>query len=394
MYMSRKLLMYNNAKVVYIKNTTNAGNFRVGTGDDIDISEKVKDGISTLSFKGNTKILDSNGNEVVAGSDEAKLVSLGDLQDDGLFKIEILSNNSNLINDKGKEYTNQNKEFFQIVDLSPIFDKFGSQDYTLSFDMKANKSGWCQVYCQNGSDTRWGFFTRIDSVSTDFTRVKFKIKPTLNDPSISKSMLAFYTGYGSGCFVTVKNLCLEFGETKGIYKPKIFNKTQILLSEPLRKINDTVYDELLDDGTLIRRCGEIISDGSADENWFTRNQGDENTTISFRLQNTEGIAKNNSQNIISDRFLYDGISTNGIEGIGLGASGEIHIEILRSKLTSNGKDGFKQWLSENPVTVIYELATPVTEKLTPLQVEVYKNGHISFETQIEPSQSTHIVKIK
>jgi hypothetical protein len=47
--------------------------------------------------------------------------------------------------------------------------------------------------------------------------------------------------------------------------------------------------------------------------------------------------------------------------------GQIRICINRSKLPSVDVNGFKQWLSENPTTVVYELAEPYYENITNLQ---------------------------
>ena len=78
----------------------------------------------------------------------------------------------------------------------------------------------------------------------------------------------------------------------------------------------------------------------------------------FVLQISEDLTAKSTY-IISDKFKYSseiGIKENNFEGINI-AYKTIRINILSSKLADTNVESFKVWLSQNPITVQYELAT-------------------------------------
>ena len=77
-----------------------------------------------------------------------------------------------------------------------------------------------------------------------------------------------------------------------------------------------------------------------------------------------------------------GFSVNFGEGIYV--DGDINIRINRNKLNGSMIKDFKQWLSQNPITVQYELAEPITTIVEPLTIPfAYENGHIILESGSE-----------
>lgn len=130
---------------------------------------------------------------------------------------------------------------------------------------------------------------------------------------------------------------------------------------------------------LHKEVEKATLDGS--EDWYLRNQGDGNTTISFThyLTNLGGFS-----NIICTSFIQDNISSNGIEGIGV-SSGltDIFLEIKRDKLSSLDANGLKMWLSNNNM-IVYYIATPTNTEITDTtlinQLEAIYNA-ISYKEQ-------------
>ena len=51
-------------------------------------------------------------------------------------------------------------------------------------------------------------------------------------------------------------------------------------------------------------------------------------------------------------------------------NGGTNIRIILKDIKDDDIDGLKQWLSENPTTIIYELETPYYEEITPLQSSI------------------------
>lgn len=147
----------------------------------------------------NVKSLSITGNQVATQGDITS----------GLNGLKIGSRNY-LLNSE-KTYTNQSREFLQTHDLAPIFDTYGMGTWTLSFDLKCAKAHWVKVYCQNGSDFRYDIGANTIQATTSFKRYSVTFIPYVYASNVQKSMLAFFSEYDSGAFVTVKNLKLEKG---------------------------------------------------------------------------------------------------------------------------------------------------------------------------------------
>ena len=119
-----------------------------------------------------------------------------------------------------------------------------------------------------------------------------------------------------------------------------------MLDSPLRK-NDVLDLEKL---KITRNYGSATFNG--EEEWVV---GVEHTnTILF--DKTLGNSKPNY--IMCDKFIYNtsiwGVDTEGCR---------ISNNISKSKLETQDVAGFKKWLQSNPVTVVYQLATPTTEDI-------------------------------
>ncbi|SHK37686.1 Kelch motif-containing protein [Hathewaya proteolytica DSM 3090] len=152
----------------------------------------------------------------------------------------------------------------------------------------------------------------------------------------------------------------------------------------LRKVGD--IKDGIKDNVFTQRIGKTVLNGS--ENWVYFN------TYGEALRFDLNIGAKNAGVVISDKFTVGAISSPSIECINIHYStGNFQIQILKSKLTQyNFVDGttstyipsFKSWLQANNVTVLYELATPVT---TPQLTELkkFENGTVQVNTAIQPT---------
>lgn len=166
---------------------------------------------------------------------------------------------------------------------------------------------------------------------------------------------------------TLSNVLLEIMLLKGTY-----NETNLPDYEPyteqvvnidlkgneLCSLPNGIKDDLMvKDGRakIIKRIGKVILDGSADESWTKRNDGDGGTTISF----TYNISNIGTINQINNRFQNGTSSIDGIECLGIPSQLiQIYIQIKRNRLSTLDVTGFKAWLQANPVVLQYELAEP------------------------------------
>ena len=108
-------------------------------------------------------------------------------------------------------------------------------------------------------------------------------------------------------------------------------------------------------GEVVERVGEIVLDGSDDENWYT-GELDGNSVPFF-----QAIIKGRKAN---DKLICDKLTVRkDIEGDKIAVSTTVFgimgtsSNIIRIKNGATSLKEFKQWLSQNPITVQYELAT-------------------------------------
>ncbi len=166
---------------------------------------------------------------------------------------------------------------------------------------------------------------------------------------------------------TLSNVLLEIMLLKGTY-----NETNLPDYEPyteevvnidlkgneLCSLPNGTKDELIvKDGRakILKRIGKVVLDGSDDESWTKRNDGDGISTISFNY-NISNIGKTNQMN---NRFQNGTSSIDGIECLGIPSQLiQIYMQIKRNRLSTLDVTGFKAWLQANPVVLQYELKEP------------------------------------
>ena len=182
------------------------------------------------------------------------------------------------------------------------------------------------------------------------------------------------------------------------------NKKEITLSESLRGLPNGVRDRIvLKDGRLMieRNTGQILLNGDNNEKWvfesdWTSNSG-ELSRFLIAIPNQKHIlwhelmreSKNYS---INNRFnALENIAetfTLEVEHFTGWDFGKFVLNIKTSRLSIKNELGLKQWLSENPIELVYELETPTYEEITPelqrLVLRCYDDATLFFNTIIPP----------
>lgn len=209
--------------------------------------------------------------------------------------------------------------------------------------------------------------------------------------------------------LTPLSLTLTYGTTVIATQGKS-NKKEISLNEPLRGLPNGIRDtieKINGEWKIVRRCVEVTLNGS--ETSWNRNTDFNGTEVLFFYINTkhstslpEGATKSNGNmvHLQCDSFpcypLKDRVNNknNNIEGIIYSDSSNplIQFHINKSKLASEDPTGFKQWLSQNPTKVVYELVTPIIEDISPVTLQCWKNGTISID-EVLPVETTHTVAL-
>lgn len=133
-------------------------------------------------------------------------------------------------------------EFVQYADLAPIFDEHGLIEYTLSFDLKSadtTNKNVINVYCQNGSASKYAIGTTPITVTTEYKRYSIVFTPSLYVETETKSMLAFYGTYDTGNIPCVKNVKLEKGNRATDWTPAPED-----VSSDIDKVTESATDAL------------------------------------------------------------------------------------------------------------------------------------------------------
>lgn len=180
-------------------------------------------------------------------------------------------------------------------------------------------------------------------------------------------------GYGSARFISPLNayyvrirykgwtendkVSLQLQDTSLDYEPYTEQTVQIALDEPLRGIGE--YKDMLTKDGVVRKIKRVVLDGSEDEEWRLDRKLENH--INFALVIKGAITVNTGIRTMMDKFKYlRAVWNNDLPGQDMfGAK----LRINMPKTLATDLKTFKTWLSQNPLTVDYVLAEPVTEPL-------------------------------
>lgn len=142
------------------------------------------------------------------------------------------------------------------------------------------------------------------------------------------------------------------------YEPYTEQSVQIALDEPLRGIGE--YKDTITKDGVIRKIKHAVFDGS--EGWSIDKIVEGNTTQTFVLILKDILSiPNHDKRIMCDKFKFGtALWTKDIVAIGT-YSNKLYLNVEKDKTPD--LQTFKTWLSQNPLTVDYVLAEPVTEPL-------------------------------
>lgn len=264
---------------------------------------------------------------------------------EGTNKIEVLSVGKNLFNSskvtKGRLYTTIGDSF----KINTVGGGNCSSELTKvkenTFYKISGGLSWVVIYDSNK------LVTRLVS-KADFTQTK-----------IGEFFIGIYSVTDT---VLLNDVQLEEGTVVAtIYEPYKEDKISISLAEPLRELPNGVCDEIdIENGKDIRKIAKVILNGS--EGWTFVNWAlSDVSTFAFTLNAKVDELK---INCISPSFnSINRLSHRSFNGEGISCSGSIAITISKNKLTTQDIAGFKAWLQANPVTVYYELSTPIETPL-------------------------------
>ena len=122
-------------------------------------------------------------------------------------------------------------------------------------------------------------------------------------------------------------------------------------------------------GVLVQKLGVKVLDNTISKVTLGNMYG-----TSARFNIAEVITKSGNSPSLCSHFIYSKTTPNDEEYYTIhGTNYYLTVFIDSTRLSSVDVSGFKTWLASNPMTVVYELATPIETPLSEADVEVLKN---------------------
>lgn len=284
------------------------------------------------------------------------------------------------------------------------------QGLSFNVDTASWKSLWYDLYLESGEKYTLSYNTNLlrcfifkskvntyvsselvaDTTVTNATEDKIqKVTKTFTAPSTGFIRVRLVSEQKVGNHI-LQNFQIEKSSSVTTYEP---HKSSILSTPSdleLCGIGDVCDTLDLSSGELSQRIGEVVLDGT-ETDISMRAETLENTLL-FRRHLSD--AEISSTTIYSDKFDGTPISWNEIitsdkEFIRLytNDNNALYIRILKSKLETEDVDGFRNWLTKNPLTIKYQRSN-VVNKAVDLKV-VDQNGNV-IPTLKSWNTTTHI----
>lgn len=351
------------------------------------------------------------------------LKSVGE-KEDGNHKIEILSKNRNEYEGKTQYLNNNNATILSKEDNECIFEhrqinqgikidieKNIGKEIVLSYDvelLEGSTLNWgghnrhTQIaYCIDGINQNTSYHSG-KPISMEIGRT-YKIDLVLRIENWSEQYINDYKYIGiepnryssnTPTYTKVKITNFQITQSRELYpyiQPKL-NKKEISLNEPLRSVGDTkdTIEKINGEWKIVRRCGEVVLNGSEDWSKVNYNHNDLCTRIDLTIPTNSGrldLVCNNIPVCADDNTKKENFYIAGHNN-----KNRFVIILPNSKLSSATIEGAKEWLSKNNATVVYLLPTPIIEDILPITLQCWKNGTISID-EVLPVETTHTVAL-
>lgn len=240
-----------------------------------------------------------------------------------------------------------------------------NKTYSITIDKsKTYPVGWANRIMES-----WSPNVQVGEVYRQLYSISNTNKPMTCTVTPTKPYLYIHCGRAEDLDNNIDHMLdsvqVELANAPTPYEEYKESRQVITVNEPLRSLPNGVCDEIVGN-KVIRRVGKVVLNGS--ETWS--NGGMTNDTRQELYITPEKViprAKYNNNvitmNYFSDRFptitnvtaLDKWLIVNGLGGIS--------IALPKSELTEPYQTSVTKWLSKNPTTLYYELATPVEEPL-------------------------------
>lgn len=311
--------------------------------------------LDNVLLEGKTLVVDANNNAVIPGTQGANLKSVGD----GVNEIKLNSINKNLFN-KNSNYTNPNNAEVEILDTGIRYKRISTTSSSpVEFDIsigigryyfKSDDGSGLRIYLKN---SKTGYEERI-YINQYFNITQYCDKFKIESFNIN------YNANMTNLVISKENISYEnfiINIKKALYKDidGTWKKPTLRQWDSIEKHSDGKY-------YYHKRSGIVTYNGS--ENWI----------IEVRNNIVRGtVSLNCFYNIapICDKFKGEVFNDSDYEYAGIGGSDNIFLGISKTKLSTQDLQGFKLWLQQNNVNVVYKLKVEQIFECTPIDLISY-----------------------
>ena len=356
--------------------------------------------ISSDSSVGYAKDVEILGNTVQSASNLADIRSVGDkVEGQELYEIPVLSVGKNIWNPNN--YTKLDSwidgtYMCKWVKLKP------NTMYTITSIYKKIPKKQCVL---NVATDVWtgptaSIMFNVFNYTASSTNLNNKRSGTFTTPSDGMICLQYYENNNriANADLTewINEICdiqLEESTQATPYEPYQEDKLTILSPTPLEKDGD-VADRIIEkNGVWGVEKNVVDKIFNGNEDWVLSGWAPQENTIAFKLQNT----KNNNLGICDKFTLNRNNTTIDIEAFNVSSEwNEISIRVNKSKLSTQDVVGFKKWLSDNNVLVMYSDNTSTFIPLPhdqQVKLRTFANKtNISFGCEIEGTIKAQVPK--
>ena len=310
---------------------------------------------------------------------------------DNTYKMEILSNNKNLIDiERMLNKDNYLKGTYSSIKI-PLKP---NTTYYFKCDFKPdNIQRWIGVFSEplgyNGTLKKlliWNDSSEGIKEGSFITDKSTDYYLSIYQPNVSYVDDTWY----EELFTSVYNNFIISEVDKNYIEGKS-NKIQFSSIEPLRSVGNTKDKFVFKNNKLMieRNIGEITI---KDTILSTSKSSDTNRTYTTRFILDKKLFPNiklqTGNTFKSDRFKHTSWSLD-VEGFGIGSN--LDFNILNIRLSSLDVKGLAEWFKNNPTKFAYILAEPTYEEipfeLQKIILEGYENGTLFFDTNIPPTST-------
>lgn len=359
--------------------------------------------ISIDSSDGYLKDIEILGNTIQSASNLADIRSVGDkVEGQELYEIPVITCGKNLLNieDTTQEYHGVTFNYSnQVITLSGTCTK----NYTTSPLIPITnimQNGKCYRLSSVGTDTEVVSTIRYMDGANKQWGNKVLWKSSCTDAVVYIQI----QNSGKSCDGYKIQLQLEEVPNLDIletpYEPYQEDKLTILSPTPLEKVGD-VADRLIEkDGVwgVEKNVKTVVFDGTVVNGDVSSNFPSDNSSM-FYIVFTDTA---NDSVLVCDKFPNKNIShisNRNVEGVFVSVNGSnnaFYFRIFNDKLPTQDVQGFKQWLSENNVTIKYKTVNPSFIPLPhdqQVKLRTFANKtNISFLTEIEGTIKAQVPK--